>query len=211
MSTPEVTVPGVPVGEAGLSILRVDEEAERTRRSGERTAVLGRYLLLGLGAIALGCGAALVLVHYKLAAFVLLAFGLFLMVLGAVQYLLYMRSRAHWPKEMLLFDDGLELVLYNGEIRAVAWTDPKLEFELHQRPGRAGKGDEALLVWGSDSRVPPCSLTSDGFERLRAEAIRRQLDFHETRRGHGAREVRVYAIKAAPPPKAAPSPSEWGP
>jgi len=215
MSTSEVAADPAFAGETGLSILRVDAEAERTRLGGERTAVLGRYLLIGLGTVALGSGVGLVLArynapHYRFASFVLLAFGLFLMVLGAVQYLIYTRSRAHWPKEVLVFDNGLELVLHNGEIRAVEWNDPALRFELHERPGRAGHGDHALLVWQMDSKVPPCSLTPEGLDRLRHEAIARGLGFLETRRGHRKSEVRVYSISPAAK-KAEHSPTEWGP
>jgi hypothetical protein len=210
MTTSEAMATGVAGGEPGLPLLRVDPETERLRESGQRTATLGRYLLVGLGAVTLGSGVGLVFAHRDVVAFAFLAFGLLLMVLGAVQHLFYLRSRAHWPDQVILFASGIEVLLHNGEIRAAEWTDPDLDLELHVRQARTGEGKDILLVWGMDSKVPPCSLTTEGFERLRTEVIARGLGLRETRRGYGRKEVQVYTV--GPPAKRREhSPTEWGP
>jgi len=180
------------------------------RESMVRTTAIGRFILLGLGAVTLGSGVGLVFAHDALVAFVFLAVGLLLMILGAVQHLIYLRSRANWPKEMLLFPDGLELVLNSGEIRAVEWGDPKLDLQVHVRPRRAGEGDDYLLAWGMDSKVQPCSITAEGFERIKQEVVARNLTFRDNRRGHGKRETRIYEIGPAPT-KVVKSAADWGP
>ncbi|HYA58339.1 MAG TPA: hypothetical protein VEH57_07795 [Thermoplasmata archaeon] len=202
---------GGAAGDVGFPVLRSGEEVDRLRRSVERPPAVGRYVLAGLGAVTLGSGAGLVLAHYSSLAFAILAFGLLLMVLGAVEHLLYLRGRAHWPEQMLLFEDGLELVLHNSEVRAAEWSDPHLDLEVHARALKSGDGAEYLLLWRMDRKVPPCSLTPEGFERLRAEAVRRDLHLQQYIRGSGRRELRVYTIGPAvkpPPPK---SPADWGP
>jgi len=158
----------------------------------ERPTAVGRYALVGLGALTLGSGVGLVLAHYATIAFAILAFGLVLMILGALQHLVYVQGKAHWPDQLILFDGGVEVVLHNGDVRAVEWTDPKIDFEIHVRRAKRGEGEEAKLFWHMDRKVPPCPLSTEGFERIRVEALRRNLGYQELRRGRGRRELRVY-------------------
>ncbi len=210
MATADPTPPAPPGGDPGVSILRTGIEVDDWRRRMERTVEWGRYVLLGFGAVALGSGTALVLAHRSIAAFVILAFGLLLMALGAVQHFYYRRGKALWPEQMLLFPDGLELVLHNGEIRSAEWSDPALDLEVHERPQWVGSADAVVLQWRMDTRVPPCPITADGFERLKREAVRRDLKLEEVRSGGGKRELRMFTFgpSSRPVPK---NPADWGP
>ena len=109
---------------------------------------------------------------------------------------------------MLLHEDGIELLLDNGEIRAAEWSDPKLDLEIHSRPAKAGGGNEILLLWRMDRRIPPCPLTPEGFEHLRAEVEGRSLHFQEFHQGRPGREQRMYLI--GPPPRPKPSLASGG-
>ncbi len=210
MATSAAAPPTHEGGDPGLAILRTGTEVDVWRRRSERTVELGRWVLLGFGALTLGSGAALVLAHRSVAAFVILAFGLLLMALGAVQHFYYRRGQALWPEQMLLFPDGLELVLHNGEIRTAEWDDPELDLEIHERPHWVGSADAVVLRWKMDTRVPPCPITAEGLERIQKEAIRRDLKLEELRAGRGKREVRMFTFgpSTKPVPK---NPADWGP
>jgi len=211
MSTVEPAVVPGPVESSGFSLLRPRAEMDRMRRSFERPTAIGRYALVALGAVTLGSGAGLVLAHYATIAFAILAFGLVLMALGAVQHLFYTQGKAHWPTEMSLHDSGVELLLHNGEIRAVEWSDPKIDLEILLRIPKAGAPPEATLMWRMDRKVPPCPLSAAGFERLEAAIAAHGLQIQEFRRGPRTRETRV--IEVGPPPKKSmpKSPADWGP
>ncbi len=210
MAAPDGASPHHPGDATGVAILRTGTEVDVWRRRSERTVEWGRYVLLGFGAVALGSGVALVLTHRSISAFVILAFGLLLMSLAAVQHFYYRRGQALWPEQMHLFPDGLELVLHNGEIRTAEWSDPHLDLEMHERPHWVGSADGVVLRWRMDTRVPPLPITAEGCEMLKKEAIRRDLQFQELRSGHGKREVRMFTFgpSSKPVPK---NPADWGP
>jgi hypothetical protein len=211
VSTSQATPVTVASSEGGFSILRLDAEMDRNRRNFERTSTFGRYGLLGFGAVAAGSGTALVAAHYATAAFAILAFGLLLMILGGVQHILYLRGRAHWPNQVLLFDGGVEVVLSNGDVRAIEWEDPKLDLEVQTQPEPLAGGESAILFWRMDRSIPPCAITPEGFARLQAEVVQHGLTFRETRRGPRGKEARLLEIRPAPPKPVVKSPSDWGP
>ncbi len=210
MATADVSAPGFAAGETGIPLLRADAAAEAHRASTMRTAAIGRYILFGLGAVTLGSGAGLAFAREPSTALVFLLVGALLVALGLVQHRIYRRSRAEWPAQLLLFPDGIELVLTSGEIRAVDWSDPKLDFTVHVRHPGDPSATEYLFAWGGPGRVPPCSITAEGFERLKSEVVARSLSFRDERTGHGAREVRLCTVGPAPK-KVVHSAAEWGP
>jgi len=196
--------------DTGVSLLRTEEELETARRAYERPTAVGRYALVGLGALTLGSGVGLVLAHYATIAFAILAFGLVLMILGALQHLFYVQGKAHWPDQLTLLDGGVEVVLHNGDVRAFEWTDPKIDFEIHVRRSKRDDGEDARLFWHMDRKVPPCPLSAEGFDRIRTEALRRNLSYQEFRRGRGRRELRVYLFAAQEVPKLK-NAADWAP
>ncbi len=211
MSTSPATPATVASAEGGFPILRADAETDRSRERFERTSTVGRYGLLGCGAVAAGSGAGLVFAHYDDVAFAILAFGILLLVLGGVQHILYRRGRAHWPNQVLLFDGGAEVMLSNGDVRAIEWDDPKLKLEVQTQSDPANGGESATLFWRMDRSVPPCEITSEGFSRLQVEIVRHELSLHESRRGSRGRETRILEIGPSPPKPVPKSPTEWGP
>ncbi len=208
MSTSEAAVgvvppPGVAAEESGLSILRSDAFADRLHHGMARPTQLGRYLLVGLGAVAVGAGVGLFFGHQVDVALAILLLGAILVVGGILQYRSFQRSQAHWPVKILLHEDGIELLLDNGEIRAAEWSDPKLDLEVHSRPSKRAGGFEVTLLWRMDRRIPPCPLTPEGFEHLRSEVEGRKLKLQEFHQGRPGREVRLYLIGPTAPPKPA--------
>ena len=173
------------------------------RRRRERPAEIGRYPLLGSGAVCASAGGALWLTapsaHPLGAAFV--AFGLVLMALGGSLHLLLVRERDRWPERAYAWDEGIELVLHDGELRATAWDDPKLALDVFVRPRARSSEDERLLVWRMGSGVPACDLTQPGFDRLIEIVNAHGLRLSEYRRGRRAREARAYEIRARPTPR----------
>ncbi len=167
---------------------------------------VGRYVLVMLGSVILAASAGLWFTHPSALADALLVFGLVLVVLGVVQHQLLIRGRANWADQAYLWSDGLELVLHNGEIRAVPWNDPKLVLDIYCRPVPGVHNDEIQLVWKMDSRVPPCQISVEGFDRLRVAAVAHGLMIEEFR-GNSKRDMRAYEIRPAPPMKVAPAPT----
>ena len=211
MSTSEASPATVASSDGGLSILRTDGDTDRSRRNFERSSIWGRYGLFGFGAVSTGSGAALVLARYSTAAYAILAFGLLLVVLGAVQHLLYLRGRAHWPNHVVLHEGGLEVVLSNGDVRAIEWDDPHLDLEVQTQPDTGSGGESATLFWRMDRSIPPCAITPEGFVQLQAEIVEHHLSLREARRGPRGRETRLLEIRPAPPKRAQMSPADWGP
>lgn len=211
MASPADDPGGGDDSEGGISILRADAETDRERLRYERSSVFARFGLIGLGAVTLGSGAGLVLAHYALVAFAILAFGLLLMILGAVQHLLFLRGRDRWPTQLVLFDTGVEVVLRNGDVRAAEWNDPKLALEVQTHPRSDGSGDAATLFWRMDRSIPPCAITADGFAKLQGEIVGRGLSMNDSRRGPRRQETRVLQIGPAPPKTVAKSAADWGP
>jgi hypothetical protein len=178
----------------GILLSRSDADTDYLRRQMELPGQVGRYILVMLGSVILAASAGLWFTHPSGLADALLVFGLVLVVLGIVQHQLLIRGRAHWPDQALLWPDGLELVLHNGEIRAAPWNDPKFVLDLYCRPVPGVANDEIMLVWKMDSKVPPCQLSVDGFDRLRGAAITHGLEVAEFR-GDRKRDMRAYEIR----------------
>ncbi|MGA8710928.1 MAG: hypothetical protein WB786_06840 [Thermoplasmata archaeon] len=174
--------------EEGKSLVRTGEEAAALRRRSERPGRLGRYLLIGLGMTTAGAGAALWFTDGSLLGAALTFFGAVLLALGIVQHLLLRRDRSYWPDDALLWPQGLELVLHNGEVRGLSWSDPKLALDLVSRPAPPPTEQEFLLIWMPDSKIPAIEITSEGFEHLHTAAVDRRLVVTERRsRGRGTR------------------------
>lgn len=201
---------GSPVEATGVSLALGDDRVRGSRGRSERIARYGRNTLVMLGAITAGAAAALGRLHPSGLADGILVFGVVLIALGVVQHLWLRRDRDRWPEQAYLWADGVELVLHNGEVRAVEWNDPKLALDLFCRPI---PGDpptqEILLEWKMDGYVPPCPLSPDGFERLRTAAIAHGLGMAEFRHGPRQHEIRIYELR---PPRrsSAPAPSSPG-
>jgi len=191
---PFVTPPSAQ--EAGVVLLRPGEEVEKLRRRRERPGEIGRSLLLLLGSICAGAGAALWFTHGSIVAEALVSFGAILIGLGLVEHVLLRRDRMHWVDQAHLWNDGIELILHNGEIRAASWTDPGLAFDIFVRPRRKPTDDERLLIWRKDPKVPPCDLSEVGLDKLKHAVTAHELGFTEFRRGRRTREARAYEVRA---------------
>lgn len=178
---PEGQEPKAP--ERGISLVRTGDEATFLRHRLERPARFGRYVLAVLGAIAAAAGVALWISTGSALGLALGLFGGVLIVLGVVQHLLLRRDLNHWPTDALLWDDGLELVLYNGEVRGASWTDPDIGLHLVARRAPAPAQREYLLVWLMESSIPPVELSAEGFDRVTRAAVDRGLKISQTRKG----------------------------
>ncbi|MCI4339596.1 MAG: hypothetical protein L3J68_04615 [Thermoplasmata archaeon] len=198
MSSPQDTRPTAEEG--GVSLIRDDEATALLRRRLERPARLGLYVLALPGAVAEAAGIALFLTSPSLLGVAVALFGGVLIVLGVVQFLLLQSDLAHWPDRVFLWEGGIELVLHNGEVRGVAWTDPDLALGLVARRAPPPAGREFLLVWMSEGRIPSIELSAEGFTRLRKAAEDHRLAVTEQRRGRasdGAQWIEIHPNRAA--------------
>ena len=194
---PEPVSSSDPVQERGVSLLHSPAESAALRRRRERPAELGRYPLLVLGAVCASAAAALRLEdHGSLVALALLAFGLVLIALGATLHLVLLRDRDRWAEEAHAWDEGIEILFHNGELKATLWADPKLALDVFVQQRKGGREDERFLYWRMDRAVPPCDLTKDGFDRLMQVVTSRDLKLAEFRAGRRGRESRAYEIRA---------------
>jgi hypothetical protein len=202
--------PDPTVESIGVPIARHDERGRRLRQHSERLARLSRYALALCGGVTAAAAGADLVLHPAPLAVGLGIFGLALIVLALVQHLLLLLERRRWPDGAFLWPDGIELLLHNGEVRAVEWTDPRLAFDLFRRPVRGDPEGEILLEWKMGEYIPPCPITEDGFHRIQASAVTHGLGMAEFRHGHRKAEVRIFEIRAArrrlsggPPPTGA--------
>jgi len=195
-SPPEPPPTGPAPEEHGVSLLRPAAESAELRRRRERPAEAGRYLLITLGAVCSGAASALwVSTRVSLVAVALLGFGLILIALGATLHLVLLRDRARWPEQVHAWDEGIELLLHDGELRAASWTDPKLALDVFVHRRRRAADDDRLLVWRMGSSVPPCDLSRAGFDRLMQVVVTHDLRLSEYRSGRKGREARAYEIR----------------
>lgn len=185
-----------PAGEPGTSLIRTGAEAEFLRRWLERPARAGRYALIGLGGTVVAAGVAVYLTNGSVLGIAFALFGAVLLVLGAVQHLLLHRELANWPLDALLFEDGIELVLSNGEIRGLHWADPAFSLALVSRKAPAPAHREYLLVWTNEGKIPSVELSEAGFDALLREASARRLLIEERRRGRGEAPARWILVTA---------------
>jgi hypothetical protein len=166
-----------------VSLVRTDPAAPFLRQRLERPARFGRYGLWLLGAIAAGGGGGLWLTDGSVLGVAFGLFGVVLIGLGLVQHGLLRRDLAHWPDQALLWAGGVELVLHNGEVRGVSWSDPDLVLSLIARKAPAPAGMEYRLVWSPDPKIPAVELSEAGFEALRTEADVHRLEVTDHRLG----------------------------
>jgi len=186
-----------PVEEHGVSLLDSPEQAADQRRRRERPAEVGRTLLITLGTICAGAGAALwITSRLSIVPAAFLAFGLLLLALGATLHLVLLRDRDRWPEGAHAWDEGIELLLHDGDLRASLWTDPKLALDVFVRPVRRTTGVERLLVWRMGSPVPPCDLSPEGFDRLMQVVVAQDLKLVEYSSGRKGREAKAFEIRA---------------
>lgn len=181
--------------ESGISVVRSDAEATYLRRRLERPGRVGRYFLTLPGVVALASGLADWLTTNSRIGLALGAFGGVLIVLGVVQHFLYRRDLRHSPVDVLLWPEGLELVLSNGEIRGAMWTDLDLALQLVARraPSRAKR--EYLLIWLPDPRIPAVELSPEGFDQIAKAAAEAGLRISQHRRGSRADAAQVIHIE----------------
>jgi len=194
-------VEDVPPDEHGASLLVPPEEAERWRRRRERPAEVGRFALLGLGLTCIAAGLALWITARGEVGVgsMFVGFGLALAALGGTLHLLLQRDRDLRPERAHAWEDGIELVLHDGDLRAVAWSDPKLALDVFVRPRRGTADEERLLVWRVGRSVPPADLSEAGLARLLEVVATHDLRLAEFRNGRRAREARAYEIRARLP------------
>src|SRR5208283_985186 len=102
-------------------------------------------------------------------------FGTVLIVLGLIQHLLLRRDLQHWPDQVVLREDGVELFLRNGEVRGLSWADSDLALNLVSRKAPPPVHREYLLVWMSDPKIPSIELSADGYSRLKSAAETQRL------------------------------------
>jgi hypothetical protein len=178
--------PGATEGE-GISILRADASTAVLRQRLERPSRLGMIFFLILGAIVAAAGFLLFFSSRQLIDLPIGFFGAILMLLGGAQHFLLKRDRENWPDKAFLWDGGIELMLHNGDVRGLSWTDPDLAFSLVARPARAPVNREYLLIWLRDKNVPTIELSEDGFHRVRQIAEDRRLNVTENRKGRDAK------------------------
>ena len=182
--------------EKAASIARTGDEAAYLRRRMERPARVGRYVLTFWGAVTASAGFAFWIASGSTVGIAIGAFGVVLVVLGIVQHFLLIRDVAHWPSDVLLWDEGVELVLPNGEVRGVTWSDPDLALELVSRRAPVPAKREYLLLWLPDSKIPPVQLSEEGYERLARVATAGGLRISQNRRGGRADAFQVVQIRA---------------
>ncbi len=189
--------------EHGSSLLCSPGEATLLRQRRERSAVLGSRLLATLGAVSASAATALwITTRVSYVAVGVLAFGVLLIGLGVLLYRILARDRRRWPEELHAWDEGIELLLHDGELRAAPWTDPRLALDVFVRHPRRSNDAERLLVWRMGTPVPPCDLSREGFDRLMDVVVSRGHELVEYRRGAKGRESRAVEIRGARFPNA---------
>lgn len=185
----------VAASEAGSPITRPEEEIPKLRVRLERPARVGRYFLGFLGAVSVAAGTALWTTTRSQPGIAVAVFGAVLIGLAAAQHLLFRRDLAHWPEQALLFEDGIELVLHNGEVRGAHWSESDLMIQLVDRRAPAPLNREYLLVWMMDPKIPPVELSAEGYERVRRAAEERFLQVSQRLRGGRKNATRVVEIR----------------
>ncbi|MGB6443177.1 MAG: hypothetical protein WBF81_07770 [Thermoplasmata archaeon] len=185
--------------EGAVSIARRDGAAGPLRRRFERPARRGIGAFLVTGSVTATAGISLWFSRSGLPGLGLAAFGAVRLARGMAQYLLLRREIAHWPDRALLWEEGVELVLHNGEVRGVSWTDPDLARTLVGRPAPPPVHREFRLVWIAEGRIPSVELSAGGFLRLRKAEESHRLSIVEHRRGREPRRSQWIEIRSRPP------------
>ena len=193
--------------DTGISILRTGDEAAYLRNRLERSANIGRYAMVMVGSITVAAGAAVWVTSASEVGVAIAAFGAVLTVLGVIQHFLYRRDLSHWPTEVLLQEEGLELILPNGEIRGVMWSDADFGLQLIARPAPEPAKREFLLIWLVDSRIPPVEISSEAFDRLREITANKGLRLSQRQHGTRTNPTQFVEIRQAPPAPATARPN----
>ena len=184
--------------EDGISIARTGEAASLLRRRLERPAQIGRTLLIFVGAITAAAGIADWVTTRSNFGIVNGVFGVILLAFGVMQHWLHKRDLAHWPTDVLLWQDGVELVLSNGEVRGLMWSDPDLALQLIARRAPAPANREFILLWLTDSKVPVVEISEEGFDLLSKTAYGKGLQIAMTRRGPRVNGTQMIHIRQRP-------------
>ncbi len=193
--------------EGGISLAREGDEATQLRLRLERPARIGRFLMGGLGAVTAAGGVAAWITNGRVVGLALGIFGAVLIVLGLVQHLLLRRDVQHWPDQVVLREDGVELFLRNGEVRGLSWPDPDLALNLISRKAPPPAHREYLLVWMSDPKIPSIELSADGYGRLKSAAETQRLVVTVNRRGRDPAGTEWIEIRKGGPSIYGPSSS----
>ncbi len=186
--------------EGGVSLARTGDDATMLRRRLERPARLGRTILVIIGGITASAGIADLITTRSTVGIAIAVFGFALLALGVVQHLLYQRDLKHWPTDVLMWDEGVELVLANGEVRGVMWSDADIALQLVSRKAPKPAEREYLLLWLQDSKIPAVELSAEGYDRLTKTAADAGLQFAIVRRGHRTKGTQLIQIRPALPP-----------
>jgi hypothetical protein len=136
-----------------------------------------------LGVMTAGAGIAIWITTGTIVGVAIATFGGVLLILGVVQHFLFRRDQEYWPEQAHLWNDGLELVLHNGEIRGASWSDPDFALQLVSRRAHAPIVREFMMIWLMDPKVPPVELTAQGYELLQQSAANRGLALTQSRKG----------------------------
>lgn len=206
ISAPEPVISGLPPKptEGGVSLVRPGEEGALLRHRLERPARVGRVVLCFLGVVTAAAGIADWITTRLDVGIALAAFGGVLLALGVVQHLLYQQDLRHWPTDVVLWGEGIELVLSNGEVRGMMWSDPDIALQLVARRAPAPAEREYLLLWLPDSKIPAVELSSDGYDRIARIAADAHLQISMTRRGPRVGGTQMIQIRQLPPPTTTP-------
>ncbi len=170
------------------------------RRRLERPARAGRTILSIIGSVTAAAGVADLVTTRSTVGLAITIFGFALLALGAVQHVLYQRDLKHWPTDVLIWNEGIELVLANGEVRGVMWSDSDIALQLVSRKAPKPAEREYLLLWLQDAKIPAVELSAEGFDRLTKTAADAGLQFTIVRRGHRTKGTQLIQIRPALPP-----------
>ncbi len=194
-----------PKESGGIAILREGEAAEFLRRRIERPSRIGFYGLLFFGVLTAffglltaGIGGSLGSIGRSPLSTGIIVLGGVLILLGWGQHLLYRRDLAHWPDQAILWDQGIELVLHNGEVRGVSWTDPDLAINLVARRAPPPARREFLLVWMTEGRIPSAELSEAGFDEVQRAAVAHGVTVIQNRRGRRPDATQTVEIRQSP-------------
>ena len=190
--------------EGGVSLVRTGSEGEMLQNRLERPAKVGRMVMAMLGIITAGAGVADWITTGSAVGIAIAAFGGVLLALGVIQHILYKRDLQHWPKDVVLWDEGIELMLSNGEVRGMMWSDPDVALQLVARKAPAPAEREYLLLWLPDSKIPAVELSAEGYDRIAKIAAESHLQISMTRRGPRVGGTQMIQIRQLPPPTTRP-------
>jgi len=185
---------------AGPSLVRSGSDADLLRARSEGSARFSRNILLTLGAVTAGAGIVDGIVSRSDLGWAIGTFGVVLIALSGVQAALYRRDQKNRVAAVHLWDEGVELLLSNGEVRGGMWVDPDFGLQLVSRPAPPPAGREYLMIWLPDSHIPPVEITEDAYDRLGRTAADKGLHVSVARRGPREGGTQMIHIRNHPAP-----------